>query len=247
MVFRLEALARTLPFPAYLLEAGGHLCWMSDVGRERLGPAAEGGGPATAPEDPRLPALAHAAEAVASRGLAGARGALRGSGLVHRGEQVVARRFTEGGQALVLLAFTPTPTMPASTSDAQHSAAASLSPAERKVALLASDGFSVSNMAAHLAVGETTVRTHLRRLYRKLGVRSRAQLALVTLRGQGSSGQGRPHSLRSTPLRLAGRAGSAKSGDHLIRASGPPWGPIGHPPSPPPVLQDRRYRQPWTR
>ena len=184
MVFRLEALARTLPFPAYLLEAGGHLRWMSDVGRERLGLAAGGGDAATAAEDPLLRALASAVEAVASRGPAGARAALRGSGLFHRGEQVVARRFTEGGQALVLLAFTPVPTMPAKTSD-PHPSAASLSPAERKVALLASEGFSVTNMAARLGVGETTVRTHLRRLYRKLGVHSRAQLALVMLRGKG--------------------------------------------------------------
>ncbi|MBK9518623.1 MAG: hypothetical protein IPO09_14980 [Anaeromyxobacter sp.] len=188
MVFRLEALARTLPFPAYLLEAGGHLRWMSDVGRERLGLTAGGGKPATALEHPRLRALARAAEATAARGLAGARRALRGSGLTRRDEQVVARRFTEGGQALVLLAFTPTPTVPANTSDLHRSASASLSPAERNVALLASEGFAVTNMAARLGVGESTVRTHLRRLYLKLGVHSRAQLALVMLRGQGPGG-----------------------------------------------------------
>jgi DNA-binding CsgD family transcriptional regulator len=47
---------------------------------------------------------------------------------------------------------------------------------EREIALLAAEGFLPLNIAASLGIGEATVRTHLKRIYAKLGVSSRLEL-----------------------------------------------------------------------
>jgi DNA-binding NarL/FixJ family response regulator len=52
-----------------------------------------------------------------------------------------------------------------------------LTPTERRVAALAADGRSNREIAAELFVAERTVEANLTRVYRKLGVRSRTQLA----------------------------------------------------------------------
>lgn len=52
-----------------------------------------------------------------------------------------------------------------------------LAPMERRVARAASAGQSVRQMARALRIGEETVRTYLKRVYQKLGVRSRVELA----------------------------------------------------------------------
>jgi DNA-binding CsgD family transcriptional regulator len=52
-----------------------------------------------------------------------------------------------------------------------------LTPAERRVAELVAEGRTNREVAAALVVSEHTVESHLRRVYRKLGVRSRAELA----------------------------------------------------------------------
>ena len=52
-----------------------------------------------------------------------------------------------------------------------------LTPAERRVAELAASGASTKEIAQALVVSARTVEAHLRRIYAKLGVRSRAQLA----------------------------------------------------------------------
>jgi DNA-binding CsgD family transcriptional regulator len=56
-----------------------------------------------------------------------------------------------------------------------------LSPRERQVARLLVDGYSSVNVAALCGVTPNTVRTLMRRLYRKLGVRNRADLVRVSL------------------------------------------------------------------
>ena len=58
-----------------------------------------------------------------------------------------------------------------------------LSRAEAAVARLAAEGFTVTNISARLGSAESTVRTHLRRVYKKLGVHGRAELAYVLLHG----------------------------------------------------------------
>ncbi|WP_394823062.1 LuxR C-terminal-related transcriptional regulator [Pendulispora albinea] len=51
-----------------------------------------------------------------------------------------------------------------------------LSPREREVARLLVAGYTVVNTAAIMGIGESTVRTYVRRLYRKLAVTNRADL-----------------------------------------------------------------------
>jgi DNA-binding CsgD family transcriptional regulator len=53
-----------------------------------------------------------------------------------------------------------------------------LSPRERQVAQLAADGLGSLAIGAHLGISEATVSVHLRRIYAKLGIGSRVQLAL---------------------------------------------------------------------
>lgn len=55
---------------------------------------------------------------------------------------------------------------------------AQLTPAERRVAELAAAGRSNAEIASALSVAVTTVETHLRRIYPKLGVRNRRELML---------------------------------------------------------------------
>ncbi|MFY9739878.1 MAG: LuxR C-terminal-related transcriptional regulator, partial [Candidatus Cybelea sp.] len=50
---------------------------------------------------------------------------------------------------------------------------------EREVVELAARGYSNKSIAAETAIGERTVETHLAAAYRKLGVRSRAELAAL--------------------------------------------------------------------
>jgi len=62
---------------------------------------------------------------------------------------------------------------------------AGLSRRQSQVALLAIQGYSIVNIAARLEVKESTVQTHLKRIYGRLEVSSRAELAyrLLTWRG----------------------------------------------------------------
>jgi len=52
-----------------------------------------------------------------------------------------------------------------------------LTPRERQIVSLLLDGYSDANIAAQLQLSEETVGTHLRRIYRKLGVHSRLELS----------------------------------------------------------------------
>jgi DNA-binding CsgD family transcriptional regulator len=54
-----------------------------------------------------------------------------------------------------------------------------LTPAERRVAALVAEGRTNREVAAVLFLGERTVETHLTRIYAKLGIRSRTELARV--------------------------------------------------------------------
>ena len=52
---------------------------------------------------------------------------------------------------------------------------------ESEIAALAAEGYSVLNVAARLNISPWTVRTHLREVYRKLDVGSRAALSFRLL------------------------------------------------------------------
>ncbi|MEV4423663.1 helix-turn-helix transcriptional regulator, partial [Patulibacter sp. NPDC049589] len=59
----------------------------------------------------------------------------------------------------------------------QHAAAERLSPYELRVALLVADGRTNPEVAAELYMSRKTVEHHLSLIYRKLGLRSRTELA----------------------------------------------------------------------
>lgn len=89
---------------------------------------------------------------------------------------------------------------PAST--ATHPAAA-LSPQERTVANLVAEGLSNREIARRLTLSVKTIEYHLSNAYDKLGVRSRAALAvrIASLRGEsrGSGAEGRPEPAAKFP------------------------------------------------
>jgi DNA-binding CsgD family transcriptional regulator len=176
----LAILTSTYPIPAFLFDASGALEWMSDEGMLRLGLAAlRVGGGRLIRGNQGLDALSAAAVRHAEDAAGDPSASLRASGLVRPGEQVVARHFEQGQRTLVLLAISPPGTAPppAEPGVLTPGLIPGLSATESVVARLAAEGFTVLNMAVRLGVAETTVRTHLRRAYAKLGVHSRAELA----------------------------------------------------------------------
>jgi DNA-binding NarL/FixJ family response regulator len=78
------------------------------------------------------------------------------------------------------------PSISITTSTALDAAAAQyrLSAREREIARLLIDGYAALNVAAVLELSENTVRTYVRRLYKKLNVSNRADLVcrLLTAR-----------------------------------------------------------------
>ena len=58
------------------------------------------------------------------------------------------------------------------------SVAATLTPREREVLRMVGEGAANTDIAARLSITERTVRAHIGNLYRKLGVDSRARMAL---------------------------------------------------------------------
>ena len=57
-----------------------------------------------------------------------------------------------------------------------------LSTREREIAELVADGLTNREIAARLFLSEKTIETHLTRVFQKLGVRSRAQVAAAVAR-----------------------------------------------------------------
>lgn len=70
-------------------------------------------------------------------------------------------------------------TAPGATNGRPATGWASLTASERKVVELAAEGLSNPRIAQQLFLSTNTVKTHLLRAYRKLGVRSRAELSRV--------------------------------------------------------------------
>lgn len=72
--------------------------------------------------------------------------------------------------------------MPASTSPHSPSAGiAGLTSAEREVVTLVSEGLTNAEIGARLHLSRRTVQGHLYRVFKKLGVRTRTELAAVWL------------------------------------------------------------------
>jgi DNA-binding NarL/FixJ family response regulator len=62
---------------------------------------------------------------------------------------------------------------------------------EEEVAVLVAQGLTNRQVAARLVISESTVETHLARIFKKLGLHSRSQLAVwVNARGPSASNRG---------------------------------------------------------
>jgi DNA-binding CsgD family transcriptional regulator len=85
---------------------------------------------------------------------------------------------------------------PVGGADGRPAGRGELTPTERRIAELVAVGRRNAEVAAELGLGVKTLETHLSRIFRKLGVRSRTELAAraegVSLRPDGS--------LRDLPL-----------------------------------------------
>jgi DNA-binding CsgD family transcriptional regulator len=180
----IDVLSRAFPYPAFLFDFAGRLQWMSDEGAVRLGvAAAKLGGARLIRGNASLEALARHAAAIAGNPATDADGGLRRAGVLKGSERLAVRCFGENGASLVLLAFTPA--LAGLAGEAGGRAVVSLprmGAAESRVARLAAEGYTVLNIATQLGVTEATVRTHLRRVYVKLGVHGRAELTFALLK-----------------------------------------------------------------
>ena len=69
---------------------------------------------------------------------------------------------------------------------------ASITPRERQIAELVAEGLETAEIATRLYIAEVTVRTHLRRTLRKLGLRNRVELArhILTKKSSGKTPPG---------------------------------------------------------
>jgi DNA-binding CsgD family transcriptional regulator len=68
-------------------------------------------------------------------------------------------------------------------------AAFGLSPAEMRIAELVVAGRRPSEIASELHLSTNTVRVHLKRIFRKVGVHTQAQLAIASLNRPAASAQ----------------------------------------------------------
>ena len=97
--------------------------------------------------------------------------------VVAAGEALLAPRVTR----LLIEAFAAQPPRPVLGDDATPAAAAltELTAREREVLALVGAGLSNQEIAQRLVVSPLTAKTHVSRLFTKLGVRDRAQLVVL--------------------------------------------------------------------
>jgi DNA-binding CsgD family transcriptional regulator len=184
----LASVTAGLPIPAVLIDADGRVSWMSDEATSRLDAVAVTTGDARyyASSGSALGELV-ACALLALRAPDSASQARPGPDAptwILRGERLVVRRQAgvERGVLVCLQATTAVPEL-----EREGVAAGSglgLSTREGDIAALAAEGYSVLAIASRLGIAESTVSSHLKRVYRKLGVRSRAELASRVVRAR---------------------------------------------------------------
>lgn len=177
----LEALGRGLPTPALLL-SGKRILWMNDEAKLRLGMAALAFGGSTfyvgqSRALVELMACVHAEIARPGTALARAQREPEHAWLLP-GESLIVRRLTQADLPECCLVCVNGPTIePLPRRSEELLSSHRLTSRETDITRLAIEGFSVLSIASRLNIAESTVCTHLKRIYRKLGVRSRAELA----------------------------------------------------------------------
>ena len=181
----LSALSACFPHPAYLFAANAEFRWMSDEGVVRLSlKAARFGGGQLVRGNSALAFLSEQIRLVFRNSTHDLEAPLKRARILRPGE-CVTRRLSEFGSTHLLVAFVPAmATLPGrSPEPSSTTRIPGLGAVESEVAQLAADGYAVLNIATRLGISENTVRTHLQRVYVKLGVHGRAELATVLLCG----------------------------------------------------------------
>jgi DNA-binding CsgD family transcriptional regulator len=175
-------LAAAIPIVCALFDQAGRLRWMSDEAQVRLEieAARVGSTRIVSASSPLFDCLRRAAlEALNDPGEAFNTSAPYRC--LPTGEIVVVRLVQDQGTKLAMAALAGAPVLEAAHAKAvpTQTGIPGLTPREADVAFLAASGYACLNIAADLGISEHTVRTHLKRIYRKLGVSSRVSLALA--------------------------------------------------------------------
>ena len=183
----LEALTMALPTPALLIGESGRVLWMNREAELRLECvglrfASERFYATTGTALAELVALA-ASEAACPGALLAAKTRETSPAWLAPGEAILARRLTLRGAAPCVLVCLHAPTGPREVGSSTARRVQALTVREDEVARLAADGYTVVAIAHLLNIAETTVSSHLKRVYRKLerllpsGARGVASLA----------------------------------------------------------------------
>jgi DNA-binding NarL/FixJ family response regulator len=100
---------------------------------------------------------------------------IEGIRVVAAGESLLAPSVTRR----LVAEFVRHSARPASANIATRSPIGSLTPREREVLMLVGQGLSNAEIAARLFISDTTVKTHVKRVLMKLGVRDRVQAVVL--------------------------------------------------------------------
>jgi DNA-binding CsgD family transcriptional regulator len=175
----LETISASLPVPALLIQ-DGRLTWMNREAQLRFGAAALTFGSNTVyvGNDTVRQLQEHVRAELRQAGASLARQARRGYDWLLPGETIIVRRVAGAGEGGVLVCLCAAlPLVASGPGLVKRLQEQRLTAREADIASLAVVGYSVLSISSRLNIAESTGCTHLTRIYKKLGVRSRAELA----------------------------------------------------------------------
>ena len=188
LAWTLDALARAFPSPAFLFDVNGRLRWLSDDGALRLSiESARVGSSRLMRGNALLVKLAGLVTGLVRSGTPPEERLLHADGVLRQGERITISRFERSEGPLLLVAFeSPAAALISHRAAPAQARIPKLGVVESQVARLAAEGYAVLNIASRLTISESTVRTHLRRVYIKCGVHNRAELACALMQSSES-------------------------------------------------------------